>query len=210
MSTETPRLSILIPSIPSRIERFLLPLLKRLETQADGKSVEILTFIDNKKRSVGLKRDSLVQIARGDYLAFVDDDDEVTDDYVASIVEAINTVDGVDVVTFKQWVTINDGNQFTVDFSIQNQNEEAKVIEGVWQDIKRQPFHICVWRSELAKKHRFTDASYGEDWHWAKRVIEDVGSEAKIDKHLHYYRYSDAVTEAALDFAKEENVFTKQ
>lgn len=203
MAKRHPVLSILIPSIPSRIEKYLVPLYRRLEDLVGPRPVEILSCIDNKKRSIGLKRDALVQQAIGDYVAFVDDDDEVTDNYVTSIIGAIVQIPGVDVIAFKQWVTINDGNKFTVDFSINHVNEEAKHINGVWQDIKRQPFHICAWRRDLAQKYRFPDASYGEDWHWAKRVLEEVKTEARIDKHLHFYRYSDKVTEAALDFAKD-------
>jgi glycosyltransferase involved in cell wall biosynthesis len=201
-----PKLSILIPSIPSRVEKYLLPLFDKLQSQIGSLDVEVLCFVDNKKRSIGLKRDSLVQIARGDYVAFVDDDDEISNDYVSSLLTA--TEAAADVIVFKQITTINNGNPFIVDFGIEYENEDARYDEyGLWQDIKRKPFHVCAWKRELAQSVRFPDASYGEDWHWAKRVLESVKTQHRIDSVLHMYRYNDAVTEAELVFPKEdENV----
>lgn len=195
-------LSILVPSLPSRFEKLLKPLLAKLQQQtAHRADVEVLTFSDNKMRSVGLKRDALVQMARGEFCAFVDDDDDVSSDYVESIVACIAANPHADVVTFKQISRINDGNPYVVDFGLHHENEPAEQDgAGRWKDIKRRPYHVCAFRTELAKRQRFPDASYGEDWHWAKRVLMDVRAEAKIDKVLHYYFYRDTVTEAALVF----------
>lgn len=194
--------SVLIPSIPSRIGRFLCPLLSKLEAQAHGQPVEIISLLDNKKRSIGLKRDALVQAARGEYLAFVDDDDDVSDDYISSILNAIHTNPNIDIITFNQKAIINGGNPFTIRFGIENSNEQAwKNLNGFWQDIVRKPFPICVWKSKIAKEHRFPDASYGEDWHWAERVLICVKTQTRIEKTLYTYRYDDRVTEANLDFA---------
>lgn len=57
-------LSILIPSIPHRIDK-MKRLFERLQEQIGDKNIEVLSFLDNKKRSIGLKRDALVQLARG-------------------------------------------------------------------------------------------------------------------------------------------------
>ncbi|NJL70646.1 MAG: hypothetical protein HC888_03020 [Candidatus Competibacteraceae bacterium] len=198
-----PRFSILVPSIPSRIEKYLTPLFRKLEAQVPDGSVEIISLLDNKTRSVGLKRDALVQAARGDYLAFCDDDDDVSLNYVSSILEAIKANPSVDVIVFKQMSTINGGNPFIVEFGLEYSNEEASLVDGIWRDIRRQPFHICAWRRELAQAHRFPDASYGEDWHWCSRVLSDVKTEARIDDVLHFYRYSDSVTEAEVVFPKD-------
>ncbi len=66
--------------------------------QNDG-SVEHLVIFDNCKRSVGLKRQACLDIARGDYIAFVDDDDDISADYISRIREAIDTT-GADGITF--------------------------------------------------------------------------------------------------------------
>ena len=70
----TPILSILTPTIPAR-ESLLAALSAEIMTQIEeggfhGK-VEHLSFSDNRTRSIGAKRQALVDIARGDYVAFV-------------------------------------------------------------------------------------------------------------------------------------------
>lgn len=202
-----PLFSILIPSIPSRMEWALPPLYRELQSQADALGnfaplVEILALIDNKRRSIGLKRDALVQAASGEYLAFVDDDDRVEPDYVRSIVKTLRD-ERPDVLVFKQSTTIDGGNPFIVDFSIRYENQEARQVDGRWVNIRRKPFHVCVWRSAIAKAHRFPDASYGEDWHWAARVLADVKTQSRIDRVLHHYRFDQKVTEAEATFPRE-------
>ena len=43
------------------------------------------TFFDNKKRTIGKKRDEMLKLAQGKYVTFVDDDDRISDDYVDEI-----------------------------------------------------------------------------------------------------------------------------
>ena len=62
-------LSILICSIEERNQK-LQRLLALLAKQATP-DVEVLTSIDNKKKSVGQKRNELLDRARGQYVAFV-------------------------------------------------------------------------------------------------------------------------------------------
>ena len=71
------KLSILIPSIPSRFRRFQ-KLFEKINAQATNE-VEILGLFDNKKRSIGHKRDALVQMSKGEYVCFCDDDDDVSE-----------------------------------------------------------------------------------------------------------------------------------
>ena len=59
MPKEEILLSILIPSIPSRFE-MVRALVEKLELQIGDLPVEILVFLDNKRRSIGMKRDALV------------------------------------------------------------------------------------------------------------------------------------------------------
>ena len=196
------KLSILIPSIPSRFDRLFIQY-KKLMVMAEGKPVEILAFTDNKKRSIGLKRDALVQIAMGDYLAFVDDDDEVYPNYVDALLKGISEADGADVISIQQHASIEGGNKFLIDFGVAKDNQEARKVNGVWQDVTRKPFHTCAWKTPIAKRHHFPDASYGEDWHWCKRVLGDVQKEHKIYGPILCYHWSESVTEAAHVFPKD-------
>ena len=75
------QLSILTPTIPGR-EKQLLELTEKIQKQIGDLPVEHLSLCDNRKRSIGAKRQSLVDIAQGKYIAFCDDDDDISDDYV--------------------------------------------------------------------------------------------------------------------------------
>lgn len=143
------KFSILIPSIPSRFDR-LQRQFADLQKQAANKPVEILAFTDNKCRSIGLKRDALVQIARGQFLSFLDDDDLAEPHYVAEVLKAIDAHHDADLFTLKMECVINGGNPFVVDFDLNYQNEEANQINGIWQNIKRKPFHNNIWRTSIA------------------------------------------------------------
>jgi glycosyltransferase involved in cell wall biosynthesis len=196
-------LSILIPSIPSRIDK-MKRLFDRLQAQVDvGKyDVEVLSFLDNKKRSVGLKRDALVQLAQGKYCAFVDDDDEVYDCYVHELAFAAKARD-VDVIVFNEHCTINNGNIFTVRFGLEYPNEEAHMVKGRWADVTRKPWHPCAWRTSIAQSERFSDASYGEDWHWCKRLIPKAKTQHRINAVISRYDFNNVTTEAAHVFPKD-------
>lgn len=194
-----PKLSVLIPSIPSRIERHFLPLYRRLESLASGFDVELLAMIDNKMRSIGLKRDALVQSAAGDYLAFVDDDDDVTDRYFPAIFDALaQTGDQIDLVTFENRTYLNDDPPFVVRFGMDCENQEAHGVP--WEDITRRPFPCCVWRREIAQAERFPDCSYGEDADWALRAEKRVVRWVHVPEVLHVYRFRRDVTEAEATF----------
>ena len=190
--------TIMILSIPSRIQKHLIPLYEKLLKQAESyPEVEILCLIDNKKMSIGEKRQSLIDIARGKWVAFMDDDDDVTDDYMETIVNTIKK-EPADVITFDQHCIVN-GREFTVNFDMNNPNE--RYIPGMTH-IKRPPFHMCFWRAEIAKQAKMESSSYGEDFAWCSLMYPKIQSEAHIDKILHLYRYNDRTSES-IQFMKK-------
>jgi len=187
------KLSILILSVPSRFAK-MEALYNKLLAQVGTQDVEIMVSVDNKKRSIGDKRNDMVVAARGEYLAFIDDDDDVTDDYVAEILKA--TESHADVIVFNESATLDGGNQFTVCPGIEHMNEPARRVGGQWIDIKRRPWHWCAWKSSIAKSERVPDKNYGEDSLWVERLFPKLGSQHRIDKVLRYYRYNKATSEA--------------
>jgi len=72
-------LSILTPTIPSRKEQ-LSKLSEKIAKQSNDLAVEHLSFADNRTRTIGAKRQALLDIARGEYIAFVDDDVDIEPD----------------------------------------------------------------------------------------------------------------------------------
>lgn len=212
---ENIKLSILILSIPSRIES-LSAAMKHLQEQADatgqGSAVEILAFLDNRSQTISEKRNVLLAAARGEYLAFLDDDDAISKDYMSKILEAIDMYrdrGGVDCISFNQWCSI-DGEPMTVNFGIGNPHSGLyRDAEGFLEDIKRPPYHMCVWRSSLAQSEDFqpligaNGQSYGEDIDWLMRLYPKVQTEHHIEDELHGYIYNSKTTTSLVEQGKQ-------
>jgi glycosyltransferase involved in cell wall biosynthesis len=174
------------------LEKNLLPLYQRLLVQTEKYSnIEILCLVDNKKMSIGKKRQSLLEIARGDWLFFIDDDDDISSDFFDQVVNAIKT-HPADVITFNQGCSVN-GHKFVVNFGMNNPVESYSPNKNY---ILRPPFHMCLWHKDIVKKSTFKDKSYGEDYDWCAGMYPHVKSETHIDKILHLYNYSDETSES--------------
>lgn len=186
-------LSILIISIPTRLDK-LAKLYTKLQQQIGSEPVEILTIVDNKAMGLGEKRNMALSLARGKYLAFLDDDDDISDDYISSILPVIRN-SCPDVVCFRQHCTVN-GKTFEVDFDLKNPIEQmSQDSKGNLNNIKRPPWHMCIWKSVLAKHTPFPEISWGEDSAWITLLCQRSKVQHKLNKILHYYQYSDASSE---------------
>ncbi len=196
-----PILSILTPAVPSRLEQ-LGKLCAEIEKQIGTLPVEHLVLLDNKRRTVGEKRDALLVAAKGKYVAFVDDDDWITEDYVHQILGARRS--DPDVITFRQWAEVN-GESAEIEFRLGNPNEpfrgqtlkETAERGRVAPSVKRNAWHVCAWRRKLAILSHFPATNYGEDWAFAEKLcaLPNLKSE-HIDKVLHFYRHDSKTTEA--------------
>lgn len=186
------KLSILIPSVPSRREK-AAKLFDKLSQQTGTADVEILMLLDNKKRSIGLKRQALLDVALGDYVAFVDDDDDVLNGYVQSVFQVILAAAAYtpDVVVFDSYCTLNDGPPVLVSHSLFSPNEQYNLA-----GFRRAAWHIHAWKRELAVQSRFPDQGGTEDWAWAEPLNRMAKTQIKIDIPLYHYRFNSKTTEA--------------
>lgn len=196
------KFSVLMLSIPERIES-MQAAVKHLQEQADAtgqpRSVEILVMLDNRSKSISEKRNDLLMAARGKYIAFLDDDDAVSKDYMSKILQAIDEHDGVDCISFNQWCSL-DGEPMDVEFGIGNPHGQLwRDEEGFLGDIKRPPYHMCLWRRDIAITEEF-NAVYGangqssEDIDWLMRLYPKIQTEHHIPDALHGYIYNSKTT----------------
>jgi hypothetical protein len=198
-------LSILVLTLPERHRPFRR-LVGKLDAQARGRSdVEVLALLDNQALTISEKRNALLAMARGTHLAFVDDDDDVADDYVARITAAIAADPAVDVVCFHQVFRLN-GKPGRVLSAMEHPTEPPLRSLGIWRfaDLRRKPYHWCAWRSALAKSEAFREArrprsgqSY-EDLDWLLRLYPKVTRSVVVDACLHVYEYDDRLTRSRL------------
>lgn len=184
-----PTLSILIPSIYERIESHLIPLISKI---GNPDFVEVLTFSDNKYRSIGAKRQALLNISQGRYIMFLDDDDDIEQGAIDEILRGCET--GVDVITWKQRVLINDDPERLLIFKFGHTiNEEPA------EEFTRPPWHVCAWRRDVVKNCTFSDSMYGEDWHFSEQANREAKTSFHIDKILTTYRFDNKITQAYIN-----------
>jgi glycosyltransferase involved in cell wall biosynthesis len=101
--TEGIKLSILIPSVLSRYEK-LGRILDQLKPQITDE-VEVVVHTDNKKISLGDKRNKLLSLANGEYIVMIDDDDRITEDYVFELLKAIES--GAECICYEVECSVN-------------------------------------------------------------------------------------------------------
>jgi glycosyltransferase involved in cell wall biosynthesis len=198
------KLSILIPTLESRKEKFCklvghiiegepveLPdifydksdriTFNRLYDIEDGVlEIEICYDIDGGQLSVGVKRQKLLERATGDYICFIDDDDMVPDDYVAKILNAIESEPDCCSLTGElHWPN---GGIERFEHSIDYDKWEKK--DNVYL---RYPNHLNAVKRELALQVGFKDLRHGEDRDYSDRLKPLLKTETKIEGVIYHY-----------------------
>jgi glycosyltransferase involved in cell wall biosynthesis len=176
-----PKLSILTPSIWSRADQ-AQALADKIAKQAKAHPVEHIVLFDNRHSSVGHKRNACLRAARGDYVVFVDDDDDISDKFIPSILKAIQSEPHF--VTYRQKVIWN-GIKSHVVFHPQHTDEPL----NPGGETKRNLWHVCTWRRELVQDCIFPDCNNGEDLAWSLQARRRVRRGVHINKVLHEYRH---------------------
>lgn len=183
--TSAPTLSILIATLGQRRDlfgRLMFGLMPQVEAAAGR--VRVLAYWDNGETDLATKRQTLVEACETDYLCFVDDDDTVTDDYVTSILDALDT--RPDFVGLWMHVHKEGADHRLAELSLKHDR---------WYD---GPTHYCrdithenPIRADIARSVDFRDKDPEdpEDAPWAAKLREKLAGarEVMIDRVLYHY-----------------------
>lgn len=190
------KLSILVPSVHTR---YMNGTNMRIQSQLFGEwrelpedqraEIEILILTDTKSRTIGAKRNDMLDMAQGEYVAFVDDDDRVTPDYLQTLLRATDS--RVDVITFQVEVSLNGDPTakpcyYSLDYLSDYNGADAYY---------RLPNHLMCVKRDLARKARFPETQRGEDAEYAKRLRPLLRTEHPIHRVLYYYDFNSQTTE---------------
>lgn len=156
------------------------PLLKKLKLQTDNRPVEIIVNGDNGELTIGSKRNELIRAAKGNYICFIDDDDDVSCDYTSSILSAIEKKP--DVIGIEGEITF-DNKKTKFYHSIDYQGWYTG-IDGFY----RTPNHLNPVKKSIAENIMFPEIDFGEDRKYSDRLIRVVKSEVYIDRQIYFYR----------------------
>ncbi len=180
----TPLLSILIPTVVGREEQFY-SLMDKLVPHT--KYIHIATHKDNKEITIGEKREQLYKRANGLYSWMIDDDDDIADNAIQLILEAIKSNPEVPCITFREKCMIN-GEYKSSNHSIKYHQWMDKQ-DGY--DYVRSPFYKDVIRTGLAQSIPFQRLRYNEDEQWSYAIKHLLTDEIHIDQELYYYIYNE-------------------
>jgi len=187
-------LSILVCSVHSRYKTFLPKIQEQLYDQLaalsedDQQRVEIIVLTDNKQMMLGHKRNTMIDIAQGNYIVFVDDDDRIADDYISTLLNA--TAKGTDAIVFTAMVSLNGEPAKPCYYSKVHRRDYNKP-----DAYYRIPNHICCVKRSVSLKSSFPNILYGEDAGYGKLLLPHLKTEHVIDKVLYYYDYNIDTTE---------------
>lgn len=184
-------LSVLICGVPDRLQTLsvLLGELTKQEELLDDElhgRVEILAHIDNRRRTIGDKRNDLVRGAKGRYVSFVDDDDSVAPDYLKSILTVIvngNDADTPDCITYLvRYRNLKDGFETNVEYGKDLVHNSVP-----WPNFTRKPNHKMCFERDLARSVAFIPSNFGEDTDWAEKIAPKIKREVRIPEVLYLY-----------------------
>lgn len=183
------KLSILMCTLPQpfRDGDFLKDIAEKITLQVRGRSVQFLYLGDNKSMTVGEKRNHLMNIAKGQRIAFVDDDDQVTDDYVDKLLEYCEL--DFDCVGIGVKFTKDGLNESIYDYSFKKNINTRDPKRGGMRVYGRMPNHLCLWKKEIAMRCKFPDLNIGEDHLWAEDQILKGYSFFKTDPIIYHYDF---------------------
>lgn len=182
------KLSILIPSLISR-KRYLDELSEVLKPQVlqNQNDVEVLINLDNGESSIGRKRNDLISSATGDYIAFVDDDDLVSNDYIPLLLNAIDK--SPDVVGIHLLMTVDNVLKGLTYHSLNYKTwfNKQSIIPNI-NCYFRNPNHLNPIKKDIIKNVKFLEINMGEDRDYSQKILPLINSEVYIPEPIYLYR----------------------
>jgi len=143
--------------------------------------VEILSLMDCKSMTIGDKRNRLIEMSSGEYIVFIDDDDNVPDYYISEVLSAIK--ESPDCVGIRGVIKYeNDAKTVFIHSLRYPQDEDINIYAK-----GRPPNHLNPIKREIACTVKFPDQNWAEDTSWANAIYFKLKTEKMIDKVMYVY-----------------------
>jgi len=183
------KLSILICTLPERkemLDNLLDNLLHQITASGASKQIEVLTDPDE-VLTVGEKRNALLKQASGDYLCFIDDDDDVAANYIVLILQALESKP--DCCSLRGEITFDGKNPEIFEHSLMY--DSWKTVEAAEIKYERYPTPLNTIKSSIAKQFHFPSNDFGEDKAWSDALHKSklLKREAYIPSVIYFYRF---------------------
>jgi hypothetical protein len=198
--------SVLIPTIPGRqsgLDRLVASIREKVARICPSLRLEICLEFDAKEMSIGMKRQTLLQKAKGKYMAFIDDDDDITDAYIEDL-----------------WVCIQGGYHTMrlrgqmAQYPFVHSTEMTLASPMATRDdppvFQRPPNHLNPMLTDVAKLVPFKDAVRGEDLDWTLSLYRRgfLETEYRSDPSRTHYIYNLGTRTVPLETAHRQQTTT--
>lgn len=185
------QLSLLICHYPAqswRLEPFAR-LMANLAEQTRGIEDAVEIIVDDRlDPSIGAKRNNLLQAADGIYVAFIDDDDQVSSNYILRLLQGMS--EGVDCCSLRGIITDDGKNPRIFEHSLRHDHWFEE--NGRYY---RNTNHLNCVRASIAKQISFPEegkiANQGEDHEWSKKLLASglLKTEFWIEDVIYFYNH---------------------
>lgn len=178
-------LSILICSVDTeerqvKLKKLINELHRQISKNFAEEMVEIIIDTDNMEKSVGKKRNDLIEKAQGEFICFIDDDDFVSENYLSTILYHLNS--GIDILL----ITIE---------HIENGVNKPKIIPSLYIDnlntgeavLKTNHFHLCPHKKSIARNVLFECINFAEDMMYSQKMVRHIINSHTIYEPIYIY-----------------------
>ena len=189
------KLSVLIATLASRSNN-LKSLLEELTHQIQTKPVQIIWMGDNKSITIGEKRNNLLSLAKGEFVSFIDDDDSIADNYISTLLKAIQDNPQKTVICFRGTQNTDGHQDLPFQYDVNFGRNFKKAIDGHrWKVML--PDHLCCWNRGKLIPGPFPNKRLGEDHDFARKMAFTYTEEDQVllEETLYHYNYDRTLTE---------------
>jgi glycosyltransferase involved in cell wall biosynthesis len=179
------KLSLLVCTLQERalsLDRLKKVLLPQLTSE-----VEVLYCCDNKTIPTGKKRNILLERAKGDYIAFIDDDDLVSPTYVKDVLEAIKYSPDCCSLVGEIELSEKHSNGYRRIKRLFKHSIDYKSWYLENNVYYRSPNHLNAIKKDIACSVGFPNITIGEDRVYSEALLPLLKTEVKIKNVLYYY-----------------------
>jgi hypothetical protein len=178
-------LSILICSVDIeerqiKLKKLISELHRQISKNYAEEIVEIIVDTDNMNKSVGKKRNDLIEKSQGEFICFIDDDDFVSENYLSTILYHLNS--GIDILL----IGIK---------HIKNGVNEIKILPSLYIDnlntgeavFKTNHFHLCPHKKSIARNVLFECVNFAEDMLYSQNMVRHINNSYLISEPIYIY-----------------------
>jgi Glycosyltransferase family 10 (fucosyltransferase) C-term len=185
-----------ILSIPSRKEQLnrLLTHIETITPKRFSHRIEIIVNYDDGNKSIGSKRQKILNDANGKYISFIDDDDMVTVTYISKICDILDEekYDGVGFLGIMYHTRANNLKYGVPVLVFNHANKNKTNYKSDDGRVQFRPLnHLNPIKTEIARQVGFDDLNHGEDMKFSDKLVEMnlIKNEYCIEEVMYHYLF---------------------